>query len=333
MKAIKISTTVLLFTILFFTVANLIPPKKNISDNPFIVGDGLPLLAAHRGGGANNPENTMLAFREAVNTYKADIIETDLYLTKDGYLVYNHDGYIDRTSDVNGDVPIEEMRKNLKDETKRHYIKDMTLAELKKLNFGYYFTDENGKRIYKDVTDPASLGIGIATVEELFEEFYETNPDLLFIVEIKDSGERGYEACRILNETLNNYPEYRDNIVVGSFHGEIEDHLKSEYPHLMRGASVKSVIGLVAMCVLGLGAFDQSDFACLQIPMGYDLGIEINLANSGIVEYAHKRNIAVQYWTINEEADMRTLIELGSDCIMTDNPALLRQIINEYKAK
>ena len=69
--------------LLIFAVLNIIPPKVNVTDNPFIVGEGkLPLLAAHRGGGDNNPENTMLAFREAIATYEVDIIESDLYLTK-----------------------------------------------------------------------------------------------------------------------------------------------------------------------------------------------------------------------------------------------------------
>ena len=58
----------------------------------------------------------------------------------------------------------------------------------------------------------------------------------MFIVEIKNSGDMGYEACRILSETLDQYPEYRDRIVVGTFHDEIEVELKSKYPDLMRGA-------------------------------------------------------------------------------------------------
>ena len=60
---------------LFMLTINLIPPKKNVANNPFVVAKGeLPMVAAHRGGGDNNPENTMLAFREAVKmgpTFKA----------------------------------------------------------------------------------------------------------------------------------------------------------------------------------------------------------------------------------------------------------------------
>ena len=334
MKFLKGLAFVLAFIILFITVCNVIPPKQNVANNPFVVGEGnLPMIAAHRGGGANNPENTMLAFREAIKTYGVQIIESDLYLTKDGYLVYNHDSYVDETCNINGDISLDEVEELCEDKANRHYIEDMTLAELQELNFGFYFEDENGERIYKDAENIAEMGLQIATVDQLFEEFYESNPELLFIVEIKNSGDRGFKACKILSDTLDNYPEYKDQIVIGTFHDEIEQELKNQYPHLMRGASTGSAAKFVLTQFVGLNLFDNGDFACLQVPMSYDLGVEINLVNKSIVDRAHRRNIAVQYWTINDPADMRTLIELGCDCIMTDNPALLSKVLAEYSAK
>ena len=316
----------------FLLIINIIPPKKNVENNPFVVAKGeLPMIAAHRGGGDNNPENTMLAFREAVNTIGVDIIESDLYLTKDGYLVYNHDSYIDETCNVNGDISLDEVEVLCETKENRHYIKDMTLAELEQYNFGYYFEDENGERIYKDVTDLEGTGLQIATVDKLFEEFYESNPNLLFIVEIKNSGELGYEACRILYETLGHYPEYKDQIVVGTFHDEIEEELKANYADLMRGAPTGTAAKFVLTQYLGVNLFDNSDFACLQIPTSYDLGVEVYLNKATIIKRAHRRNIAVQYWTINDPDEMRELIELGCDCIMTDNPKLLREVLEEYK--
>lgn len=277
-RGLKIFGIVALSVVLFFVIINVIPPKKNVDENPFIVGEGkLPMIAAHRGGGENNPENTMLAFREAVNTIGVDIIESDLYLTKDGYLVYNHDGYIDRTSNVNGDVTEKEVLAICGDKQRRHYIKDMTLAELEEYNFGYFFKDENGERIYKDETDIEGAGLQIATVDELFSEFYESHPDLY------------------------------------------------------RGAPTGTAAAFILTQFLGVNIFDGGDFACLQIPMSYDLGIEINLESKSIINRAHRRNIAVQYWTINDPDEMRRLIELGCDCIMTDNPKLLKEVLEEYK--
>ena len=331
-KGLKILGIVLASILLFFAVINVIPPKKNVEENPFVVEKGdLPMIAAHRGGGDCNPENTMLAFREAVNTYKVDIIESDLYLTADGYLVYNHDSYVDETCNINGDLTLDEVEDLCDDKANRHYISDLTLAELEQYNFGYYFEDDNGERIYKDAENFADLGLQIATVEKLFEEFYQSNPDLLFIVEIKDSGERGYEACRILYETLEKYPNYKKNIVVGTFHDEIEQELKEKYPDLLRGAPTGTAAKFVATQYLRVNLFNNSDFACLQIPMSYDVGIELPLVAKTLVKRAHRRNIAVQYWTINDADDMRTLIEMGCDCIMTDNPELLASVLEEYK--
>lgn len=161
----------------------------------------------------------------------------------------------------------------------------------------------------------------------MFEEFYESNPDLLFIVEIKNNEELGYKACEILYQTLKQYPGYMDQIVVGTFHNEIEEELKTKYPELLRGALTGTAAKFILTHFLGVNIFDKSDFACLQIPTSYDLGIELNLNKQSIIDRAHRRNIAVQYWTINDEEEMIELIELGCDCIMTDNPELLSQVL------
>lgn len=107
--------------------------------------------------------------------------------------------------------------------------------------------------------------------------FYESHPDLMFIVEIKNGGERGIEACRILSEVLDKYPGYKNKIVIGTFNDEIEKELKENYPHLMRGASTGAAAKYVLTQYLRVNIFDNSDFAFLQIPLSYDLGIEIPL--------------------------------------------------------
>ena len=150
-------------------------------------------------------------------------------------------------------------------------------------------------------------------------------------MEIKNSGDLGYEACRILNETLNQYPEYRDQIVVGTFHDEIEAELKAKYGDLLRGAPTGTAAKFVLTTYLGVNLFDNSNFACLQIPTSYDLGVEIFLDSKMLIDRAHRRNVAVQYWTINDADEMRHLIELGCDCIMTDNPELLKQVLDEFR--
>ena len=331
-KGLRRFVVIVSVIVLFFAVINIIPPKKNVESNPFVVAEGeLPMIAAHRGGSVSNPENTLLAFREAVNTIGVDILEGDMYLTKDGYLVLNHDSYVDETCNINGDISLDEVIALCKDKSNRHYISDMTLAELSQYNFGYYFEDKEGNRIYKDAADPTALGLQMVTLEQLCEEFYESHPDLLFILEIKPSGDLGREACAKLAEILEKYPAYKTNMVIGTFNDEIELELKEKYPDILRGAPMGSAAKFVFTQYFGVNIFDNGDFACLQIPMSYDVGVEVPLCSVGLVKRAHRRNIAVQYWTINDADDMRRLIEMGVDCIMTDDPMLMKEILEEYK--
>ena len=62
-----------------------------------------PQLIAHRGGPANEPENTLSAFRNAIEV-GADWIEMDVQRTQDGVLVVIHDETVNRTTDGTGRV-------------------------------------------------------------------------------------------------------------------------------------------------------------------------------------------------------------------------------------
>ncbi len=324
----KIGIILLSFVILitaFFAIINIIPPKKDIKDNPFISKTGLPMICAHRGGKALNPENTMKAYKACVNEYNVDILETDLWLTKDEKLVLMNDKTIKRTSDAEVILGTSE---NLE-------VDNFTLDELRNFNFGYNFKqgliypyrdivsfdDPNRKEIIKD------NDLSIVTFDEFLGEFYDSHKDLLFVVEVKNGKEDGFRACEIINETLNNYPEYKGRIVISTFHDEIESHLKENYPDLLRGASMDVATNFVITTLLGVNLFDSNKFACLQIPL---TAKKIDLTNKRIINRAHRRNISVQYWTINNEDEMRLLIERKCDAIMTDNPLLLSQILSEY---
>ena len=88
------------------------------------------MIAAHRGGTDNNPENTMLAYRKAVREIGIDIVESDLYLTKDGHLIYNHDSYIDETCNVNGNISYDEMMELIKDKLEENGYCEREIFEL-----------------------------------------------------------------------------------------------------------------------------------------------------------------------------------------------------------
>ena len=58
---------------------------------------------------------------------------------------------------MNGDISKDEVKELCKDKANRHYISDMTLEKLRQYNFGFYFENENGERIYKDETELSEL--------------------------------------------------------------------------------------------------------------------------------------------------------------------------------
>jgi glycerophosphoryl diester phosphodiesterase len=70
------------------------------------------------------------------------------------------------------------------------------------------------------------------------------------------------------------------------------------------------------------GAFP---FVALQIPT---TDYVVNLGTSRVINYAHKNNIAVQYWTINDMDEVARLQSIGADAIMTDVPDAAALILN-----
>ncbi len=329
-RTLKTIGFIIISLVCFFAVINLIPPSTVMDNNPFISTTGKPMNCAHRGGGISNPENTMKAFKASVNEFDVDILETDLWMTKDGHLIVSHDGSANRTSDC-------EEYYNSKDE---FLYSEHTLEEIKKLNFGAKFMNEFGDMPYARIVNNDTINreniisennLAILEAKDLFNEFYTSDQDLLYIVEIKNSNELGYKAADILNNLLTNeYKKLKNKVVIGTFNPEIEEYLREKCPELLRGASTNVATKFIVTQLLKVNLFDTDNFACLQLPPSESAGpITLNLEKSTYIKRAHKRNIAVQYWTINDSDEMRYLIDLDVDAIMTDNPKLLNQILNE----
>lgn len=321
-KVLCVFLGLLLSIVLFFVVINVIPPVKSIDENPFIIEKGSkPLIAAHRGGKNLNPENTFKAIDYAIENCHIDILEMDVCLTKDRHLVLAHN----LTLDAYANVPSSDYK-----------ISSHTLEELEQLNMGYNF-QKNGEYLYRDLlndVDPAEYrnvlvenGLKIVTIPELFAKY--ANTDLKYIIEIKNSGVSGKLAAKRLTDAAKEYGIV-DKIVIGTFHDEIETELKEKYSEFMRGASLSVARGFVVTQLFKVNIFDDSDFHALQIPTDYELkGIEIDLTMKTIIRRAHRRNISVQYWTINDKEEMRMLIEKGADVIMTDAPDVMYELLVE----
>lgn len=301
----------LLAGLLFWTLTrdtNAAPIATDSAENPLITPLGTTMLSGHRAGGGIAPENTMMALKNCVQSdvYELDIFEFDIHLTADGVPVLLHDDTLDRTSDAQeyfGQAGVT--------------VGSKTFAELKNLNMGEMFVDGSGQTPYAGLRgDDVPEDLRIISLPEALE-YLESSGEYYYIIEIKNSGQTGYDAADILYDTLVEYG-CLERTIVGTFHNEVTAYLDQTYPDLYRSAGVKECLKFYLYSLLNLEADETTfSFVALQIPT---TDYVINLGTSRVVNYAHKNNIAVQYWTINDPAEMARLQSIGADAIMTDVP-------------
>lgn len=335
-NGLKITAIVLASLIVIYTVIALLPRSQNYAyDNSMRKDGDIPILIAHGGGNKEFPDNTLEAFYNAYSVDKRVMMETDVSITKDGVVILSHDTTLDRKTNVTG------------------AIADWNYSDLisEKVDFGYtnptddnqqlsgereHFKDENGQEKYPtDVTYPEGVTVRdekvflATTLEELITSF----PENRINVEIKQSGELGLKALEEVLRLLKKHNAF-DRVVLASFHEE----LYAEYKRLQKSGEVPedfkfspATDGATAFFVLqmlNLDVFFADKVCVFQLPTEQ---IGFNLSTESFVNKAHKHNIAVHYWTINEQDEMRRLVEIGADGIMTDYPHKLLEVYNEYK--
>ncbi len=283
-------------------------PQEYAAINQYITGLGDTMIAAHRGGRSLFPQGTMMAFEGCVNsqTFETDIIEFDVRLTADEKLIILHDETLDEVTNA-----VEYFGKT------DNYPEDYTYEEIYNLNFGEYFKDKDGENPYKglrgeDIPD----NLRVATAADALT-YLENNGEYYYSIEIKSSGESGIRAADILYVVLKQM-DLLDKTIVASFNRDVIAHLEENYPDLTRSAVNVEVAKLY---IDSLFDIDRPDgyykFDVLQVPPDKYI---VNLGTSKLINYAHKNNIAVQYWTINDAERIIFLQSIGADGIITDKP-------------
>lgn len=257
---------------------------------PFLSADG-PLLFAHRGGATLFPENTLLAFRGALEL-GLTFIETDVHLTRDGVLVVHHDATVDRTT--NGSGP----------------IAGMTLAEVRALDAGYRFEDAEGGFPQR------ARGLTVPTLDEAFD----LSTAARFNVELKTAGEAGVRALWNLIEARG----IHDRILVAAeVHPTVRDFRRTAGGRVATSASRREALLFLAASRLSLDGALPFPFDALQLPVRH-LGLQV--IDRRLIQAAHRRGVQVHAWTIDDPNEMRALLDLGVDGLMSDRPDHLAQL-------
>lgn len=266
------------------------PPAKPV---PTFPGARTPLFIAHQGGEQLAPSNTMIAFDQAV-AMGADVLETDVHLTRDGQIVMIHDDTVDRTTDGSGRVD------------------SYDYADLAKLDAGYRFLDLSGNTTFR------GKGATIPRLEDLFAKF----PNKLFNVEIKAP----YPGIEAKLWTLIQKYDLVKKVVVVSFDQLIVDRFNElSGGAVALGAGEAEATRFALTHKFWLRGFYRPQASVLQLPTeakGFDL------TDRFLIDRAHGLGLQIHYWTVNDEPTMRRLIEQGADGIMTDRPDLLKKVLN-----
>lgn len=266
-----------------------------VYENPFLKTGAASMNVAHRGGRNLFPENTMVAFDSAA-LMGVDVLEMDVCLTKDGILVTNHDLTVDRTSDTVGNVI------------------DFTFAELQEFNFGYWFRAADSTYPYR--ANP----VRIPKLEDVFTQ----HGDKLMVIEIKDRTADGMLAADKLMALIREY-DLTKRVVVFSSVDDVMGYVHSiNDDGVWMGASFGDVYSF------STAVLDNPDTTLTVRAHMFALPIDLgNFDTEVIVNAAHRHNAAVHYWTVNDKDEMKALIQLGADGVMTDRPDVMDEALEE----
>lgn len=237
-----------------------------------------PLVWAHRGASGFCPENTIPAFGMA-QTMKADGVELDVQMTKDGELVVCHDETVDRTSNGKG------------------YIKDYTLAELKKLDFC------NGNLAYE--------GVRIPTLEEVFAFLKPGN--LTVNIELKTG--------------IFFYPGIEEKVIALTKKWDFEDRvIYSSFNHY----SIRKIQKLDKQAKTGFlycdGAMDMPTYGQKYKVNALHPAV-YNLQYPDFMEECREKGLEVNVWTANTKEEISLCRKMGVHAIIGNYPNKIREIL------
>lgn len=274
---------------------------------PAAVGQEGVAISAHRGGAAYAPENTMVAFRNAVRL-GADILEMDAQLSQDGVVVLIHDDTLDRTTDCTGPV------------------NELTYDQLQGCDAAYWFhPGQPTTQVDEDATHPLrATGVTIPTAAEVFAyvaSLGDRAPEIS--IEIKDiPGEANFDpAGTVVAAEL--VPLIQDSGIAELI------HVQSFWPPAieavkMMDPSIRTLF--LSTPEVGVTASENLTYV---VSRGHDISAPAWTtpdAGPQAVELAHAAGKQFVPWTVDDRADLETVLAWAPDAIITNFPACLADV-------
>jgi len=318
----KFFKRVLMAIMILFVIALIlvfVPKPKYSQSNPFLSQDGMPLVMAHAGGKGVYPDNTMLAYEYAFDL-GVDVLEMDVQMTMDGIPVLTHGQNNTGNTIQHSNCDSVVWKENYQD------LYDTC-------NFAYTYQEDDGSYLYQAMSPSEwqAAKVYLPTLEEVFERF---GDQILYNIEIKaDADAPRTETADAVIDLIEAY-DLLDHVLLATAFDDISEYVLENYPDIMIsmsvGSAIDQVVNIYTITTLFRG---KPKYAAMQVPLSYDLPVigHFNTNRWMIMHGLRQQNIAMHFWTINDEETMRQLIEQGVDGIITDYPELLMSLIEEYR--
>lgn len=248
----------------------------------FAAGSASARIAmAHRGFSPDGLENSMAAFRAAVELgYR--YLEMDVHTTADGVLLVFHDPSLDRVTDGQGRIA----------------------------------------RLPAGTVAQARIG-GVEPIP-LFEELVRAFPEVRLNLDIKDWNSVSSLAAAIERHGVH------DQVLIASFSDRRRRAVVKRLSRPVAGSAgiVSNALFTVLGPVLPPPVIRRAlrGIHALQVPVSYGA---VRVVTPRFIRRAHRHGLQVHVWTINDAAEMRRLLDLGVDGIVTDRADLLKKVLQD----
>ena len=249
--------------------------------------NGHPVAMAHRGFSVDGLENSMAAFRAAVDLgYR--YLETDVHTTVDGVVLLFHDAVLDRVTDRVGriaELTADEVAKALIRGQETVPTFDQLVAAFPDTRFNLDVKDRNSVRSLAEAVEKNAVH------------------DRVLIASFSDRRRRA--VLRLLSR--------RTAASAGT----------AANAAFVAVSPLLSVPGLRFLARAFLGRVLR-DVDALQVPVRYH-GLPV--VTPGFVRRAHSLGLYIHVWTINDPATMQLLLDMGVDGLVSDRADLLKEVL------
>lgn len=256
--------------------------------------DGIPLVVAHRGASALQPEHTLAAYTTAFDL-GVDGIECDVRLTADHHLVCVHDRRANRTSDGRG------------------VVSTLELARLEEFDWASWKLLDDGSAPEGADSDPERGRI--LTLRRLLSALVEQRQELLTLIETKHPTRYGGLVERQLVSVLREF---------GLTTGDLPQlpHVRVMSFSLMALRRMQGLAPEVPLVYLFEQAAPRLSYDG-SLPSGvHAVGLDVRIVrrNPGVVRAHQRRGHDVYVWTVNAPDDVDLCADLGVDVVISDRP-------------